>query len=384
MNSREPKEIIPEDKLTMEDSDRITNENLLISVSLDLLYDGMIVQDDIYDSKRELKLINSGNTLDELQIERIRRLNSGSSTIYVTGRTKKAIEEKRPNNVEIKTRQKVEDSTGYTKTKNETHKYLEDIIIEKNVRLESLEVVAHELKKQLEEIPQDVVIFLINAMAPIDEYLQRHSVNVGMLNGLIGRWLGMTGADVDRLVLIGLLHDTGKIMIPPKILNAPRKLTVIEYEIIKTHSDHTYELLDEFPEDIRVAASCHHERLNGLGYNKQLKCSEIMLESRITAISDTYDAIVAQRAYQGAQSPFKALSILKELSNDQLDGEVISLFTDNIIKDLIGKPVKMSDGTVGIIRESDHNNIEYPSVELSGRTYKTDENLFCTSMYCDE
>ena len=384
MDLRELKEKVLEDTPATEDADTSINENLLTAISLDLLYDGMIVQDDIYDSTRERKLINNGSTLDEYQIERIRRLNSGSGTIYVTGRTKKAMETKRPNNVDIEVRREVEDSTGYTETKNVTQKYLEEIAVEKKVDMESLEVVAHELKKQLEEIPQDVVVFLINAMAPVDEYLQRHSVNVSMLNGLIARWMGMASADVDRLVLIGLLHDTGKIMIPPKVLNAPRKLTLLEYEIIKKHVDHTYELLNDFSDDIRMAACSHHERLDGLGYNNKLRGSEILLEARITSISDTYDAIVAQRAYQGAQSPFKALSILDKLSNTQLDGDIIRLFIENITKDLIGKPVMMSDGTIGIIREPDYDDIEYPRVELSGRILKTDENLYCTSMYNDE
>ena len=365
-------------------ADKNINENLLISVPIDLLYDGMVVQDDIYDSGGDRKLINSGNTLDDQQIDRIKRLNSGHSTIYVTGRTHKAMLSKRPKNANIEVRQEVEDSTGYTQAKDETLKRLEEIAGNKNVDIDSLQAVSQDLNKQLEEMPQDIVMFLINAMAPIDEYLQRHCVNVGLLNGLAGRWLDLPQADIDRLSLIGLLHDTGKIMIPPKILNAPRKLTTVEYEIIKTHANHTYDLLFEFPKDIRIAASTHHERCNGTGYNKKLKKDDIMLEARITAVSDTYDALVARRAYQGPQSPFSALALLERLSEHELDSEIVRVFLENIPKDLVGKPVMMSDGTIGIVREYDLEDIAHPMVEHNGKVIKTDENMFCESMFSDD
>jgi len=358
--------------------------DLMISVPIDLLYDGMIVQDDIYDSSGDRKIISSGNRIDELQIERIKRLNSGNSTIVVTGRTHQTMLSKRPNNVEIEVRREIEESTGYTGTVDETFKRLEEIANNKNIDIESLQDVTTGLTEQLNTMPQDVVMFLINAMAPVDEYLQRHCVNVGMLNGLCGRWLGMSDTEIERLVTIGLIHDTGKIVIPPKILNAPRKLTTVEYEVIKTHTGHTYDLLSGFPEDIRIAASSHHERLNGTGYNKKLTNNAIPIEARITAVADTYDAIVARRAYQGPQSPFNALALLKKLSGSELDSDVVRVFIENIPQDLIGKPVMMSNGTIGIIRDFDIDDIGYPKIELSGRTIKCSEKLYCESMFSDD
>jgi len=367
-----------------EEADKNINENLLISVSADLLYEGMVVQDDIYDASGDRKLINSGSTLDELQIERIKRLNSGSNTIYVTGRTQNAMMSKRPNNVVIEVRHEIENSTGYTKNKDEAFECLQEIAGKKNVTMESLAEISNNLTDHLEATPQDVVLLLINALAPANEYLQRHCLNVGILNGLVGRWMGMPDRDIDNLVLIGLLHDTGMIKIPQKIPDAPRKLTVTEYEVIKTHVNHTYDLLSELPEDIRIAACSHHERLNGTGYNYKLKNDDIILNARITAVSDTYDAVVSQRAFKEPQSPFNALALLKELSNTELDRKIVNAFIENIPKDLVGKPVMMSDGTIGIVREYDPDDIGYPMVELGGRTVKTNEKLFCKSIFSDD
>ena len=374
---------MPDDKNQSSEENNNVTDNDLIVVSIDLLYDGMVVQDDIYDEGGDRLLVKNGNTLDEQQIERIKRLNSGGSKIYVTKRTHSAMLSKRPN-VKIEVRQELEESSGYAKIKDETFKRLESIANDGTVDAESLKSVSYELSGQVKTIPQDVVTFMINTIAPVDEYLQRHSVNVGMLNGLTGRWLGMAEADIDRLVMVGLLHDCGKVYIPAKILNAPRKITMVEYEVIKTHTKHSYDLLTGFPEDIRLAASCHHERINGTGYARKLKMNDIPLEARITAVSDTYDAFVSRRVYQDAQSPFNALALLKKLSVNELDPEIVRVFFENIPKDLVNKPVMMSNGTIGVIREYDPDDIGHPMVELSGRVIKCDNELYCVSMFNDD
>jgi len=374
---------LSEDKNPSPGDNESFSSGRLIAVSIDLLYDGMPVHDDIYDASGERLLVKSGNTIEALQIERIKRLNSGSSQIYVTERTKQNMLFKRPN-IDIAVRHEVEESTGYANIKDETLKCLDEISGDKPVNKESLENISNDLSEQIKTMPQDVLMFLINTMAPADEYLQRHSVNVGLLNGLAGRWLGMTETEIEKLVLVGLLHDCGKTILPAKILNAPRKLTMVEYEVIKTHTTHTYELLSGFPEDIRLAASCHHERTNGAGYARKMQKNDIPREARITAVSDTYDAFVSRRVYQKAQSPFNALALLKKLSSNELDPEVTAVFYENIPKDLINKPVTMSNGTIGIIREYDPEDISHPKVELSGKVIKCNSDLYCVSMFNDD
>jgi len=359
------------------------NESSLVAVSIDLLYDGMSVKDDIYDSTRDRMLVSRGNTLDERRIEQIRRMNSGKDTIYVTGRTHKYIMLQRPD-IEIESRHEVEESTGYAKTKEDTFELLEEMAGNKTIDMESMHVVSDDLSKQLESTPQPVIISLINAMAPVDEYLQRHCVNVSLLNGLIGRWLELPEPDINNLILVGLLHDCGKTLIPPQILNRPRKLTVVEYEVIKNHAPFAYDLLHEFPELVRLVTSSHHERMDGTGYSKKLVNDDILLGARITAVSDTYDAMTAQRAYQKAKSPFWALAQIKGLSPSQLDGNIVRIFLDNMPGELLNKPIMMSNGTVGIVREYDREDIEFPIVDLGGRVLKCNENLYPVNMLNDD
>ena len=359
------------------------NENNLIAVSIDFLYAGMSVKDDIYDSTKDRLIASRGNTLDEGQIEQIRRLNSGKDTIYITGRTHKYIMLQRPD-FNIESRNEVEESTGYAKTKDDTFELLEEMAKTKAINMESMNAVSDDLSKRLESTPQPVIISLINAMAPVDEYLQRHCVNVSLLNGLIGRWMKLPESDINNLILIGLLHDCGKTLVPPQILNRPRRLTVVEYEIIKNHVVFTYDLLFEFPELVRLATSSHHERIDGKGYAKRLAGNNILFEARITAVSDTYDAMTAQRAYQKPKSPFRSLAQLKELSPNQLDGDIVRIFLENMPGELLNKPIMMSDGTIGIVREYDLDDIEFPMVELGGRIFKCNENLYPVNMFSED
>ena len=134
---------------------------------------------------------------------------------------------------------------------------------------------------------------------------------------------------------------------------------------------------------IHITSQCL-ERVDGTGYSKKLSNDDILLEARITAISDTYDAMTAQRAYQKPQSPFRALAQLKKLSLSQLNDDIVRIFLDNMPSELLNKPIMMSDGTVGIVREYDHEDIEFPMVDVGGRILKCNENLFPLNMFSDD
>jgi HD-GYP domain-containing protein (c-di-GMP phosphodiesterase class II) len=357
-----------------------TSESNLLSVSISLLYDGMYVQDDIYDFDYRL-LIKSDNTLSSSQIERIKNLNSGRDTIYVTGRTRKAMLSKKPSDLEVDSLKELEESTGYAEVKDTTFEILSKISNDKVIDQDSLQSVSNDLSRKLDETSPTVIMALINALAPVDEYLQRHCVNVSMLNGMLGKWMGLSKAEVDTLVLIGLLHDCGKALIPHSILNEHRRLTIVEFEVIKTHPIRSYELLSDFPEDIRRAALHHHEKMNGTGYPNKLEGENIPIESRVTTISDIYDALVAQRAYKEPRSPFSVLALLKRIAGNELDRRLVNIFIQNMPKELMDKQVVLSNGSVAYVRDIDMDDIEYPVVAQFGEEIKTNANLYCTSMY---
>ena len=280
--------------------------------------------------------------------------------------------------------QHLEETTNYGNIKDETFKLLREISQEKAMPQEALRSISDEISSRFEQISASTILSLINALAPVDEYLQRHCVNVSLLNGLIGTWLGLSKMEVDNLVLIGLLHDCGKALIPHSVLMAPRKLTIVEFEVMKMHASNSFDLLVEFPDPVRHAARSHHERLGGFGYPDRLADDDIPFQSRVTAISDIYDAMVSQRAYKRPMSPFTIMATLDGMKSSELDSELVDTFIAYIPLELIGKHALMSDGSVGVVRSFDRADPEYPMIEINGQIIKTSKELYCTSMYLDD
>jgi len=284
------------------------------------------------------------------------------------------------NEMELRRVQRERD-TGYTTNTKETVEMLISISNNKSIERDLLNTAAVGVTQKLTETDPSIILSLVNALAPVDEYLQRHCVNTALLNGLIGKWMGLPKDEVNQLSLIGLLHDCGKTLVPPSILGEQRRLTLAEFEVIKTHPGHTYDLLHDFAEEIRVAARGHHEKMNGIGYPDKLVGDAIPIEARITAIADIFDALVAQRAYKDARSPFSAMALIKKLSGTELDARIVEVFLKNMPSELIGKQVLLSDGQVAIIKEIDYDDIEFPFVGLYGKETKTNPGWFCKAMY---
>jgi putative nucleotidyltransferase with HDIG domain len=122
-----------------------------------------------------------------------------------------------------------------------------------------------------------------------DEYTSEHCLNVCINAIAFGRNLGMVEEELQELGLCGLLHDIGKMKIPPEILNKPDKLTPEEFNIMKRHTVYGRNLLmsgnKATPKAVDVAWN-HHESLDGSGYPRGLNETGISQYARIVAIVD--------------------------------------------------------------------------------------------------
>ena len=352
-------------------------------MSVRLLYDGMHVADDIYDAGSARLLAKAGTVLSTRLIEAIKNHNNHKDIIYVSA-TVQAAMIKNECNVEVAERKQLEKETGYSEATDKVFETLNDLTQTKEIKEDKIKDVAEELSYRVENTSPSVIVTLVSAMAPVDEYLQRHCVNLSLLNGLYGKWSGLSKSKIDNLILIGLLHDCGKALIPPQILKAPRKLTISEFEVIKMHARYTYDLLEDFPEEIRLAASCHHEKMDGSGYPRGLRNDEIPFESKVTTITDVYDAAISRRSYKRESSPFHVLSILKSYLAGGFDPKFVDFFVYNMAKELVDKPMEMTDGSIGITRFYELDKIEFPTVEINGAMVKTNENFHCVSLFTTE
>ena len=344
------------------------------ATSISSLCPGTLTKEDIYAFDLTLLLVERGTFLDEEKLARLKNLNGKKDLIYTIthdNSLENRIDEER---------QKLEQETGYANLINETVGLFAGITTDKTVEHKAIKSMSYELSSRLEVTSPATILSLVNALAPVDEYLQRHSINTSLLNGLMGKWLGLTKSTIDRLVLIGLLHDCGKALMPPSILGARRQLTGAEFEVIKMHTIRSYELLSAFPEAIRRAARNHHEKVNGTGYPDRLRLNDIPIESRITALSDIYDAMVSRRSYKEPRSPFSIMALLMKLGGEELDTKLVNLFIKHMPFELVGKQVMLSDGRVGVVFSCDIYNIEYPVVSVDGKDIETNQDLYCTYM----
>lgn len=133
-----------------------------------------------------------------------------------------------------------------------------------------------------------------------DPYTSGHQQRVARLSVAIARRLGWDEGRIEGLRLGALLHDIGKIYVPAEILNRPGLLSDEEMAIIRTHPGIGGEILKDtdFPWPIREMVEQHHERIDGSGYPKGLKGSEILEEAKVIAVADVVEAIAAHRPYR--------------------------------------------------------------------------------------
>jgi HD-GYP domain-containing protein (c-di-GMP phosphodiesterase class II) len=133
-----------------------------------------------------------------------------------------------------------------------------------------------------------------------DPYTAGHQQRVSDLARSIAIEMGLSADQRDFIRTASAIHDIGKISIPAEILSKPTKLTDLEFNLIKTHSQSGYDILKdiEFPWPVADVVLQHHERMDGSGYPQGLKGNDILLEARIMAVADVVEAIASHRPYR--------------------------------------------------------------------------------------
>ena len=153
-----------------------------------------------------------------------------------------------------------------------------------------------------------------------------HSERVADMTASIAERLGLDDASIRSLRRAALLHDIGKLGVPNRILDKPAALTANEWEIVKAHPRHTFEILERIPGfgGLAFEASLHHERMDGRGYHRGVPGRELPVGARIMAVADVYDALSADRPYRAGMPLDRVLGILKEDAGTALCGDCVS------------------------------------------------------------
>jgi putative nucleotidyltransferase with HDIG domain len=163
-----------------------------------------------------------------------------------------------------------------------------------------------------------------------DRYTQGHCERVADRACALASAVGFDDRTLLWFRMGALLHDVGKIDVPPEILNKPGPLTPGERAIMERHPDAGVKLIEdlEFPWDIRPMVRHHHEAWDGSGYPARLAGEDIPLSARILCVADVYDALVTDRPYRTAYSHDQTLRIMQADAGHIFDPTLFSVFRE--------------------------------------------------------
>ena len=170
-----------------------------------------------------------------------------------------------------------------------------------------------------------------------DPYTAGHQQRVGDLSAEVGRRLGLGDDRIEGLRIAGYLHDVGKIAVPTEILTRTGGLSDPERALVEQHSRQGHDVLVPVPFGWPIAqvALQHHERLDGSGYPQGLRGDEILLDARIVAVADVFNAMTSERPYREAGSIDAAVEVLSAGAGTHFDSAVVHAMLE-IIADSAG------------------------------------------------
>ena len=179
--------------------------------------------------------------------------------------------------------------------------------------------------KKLRTAMESIVEALVLAIEKKDPYTSGHQKRVATLANAIAKEMGLPQDEIDGVRMAAMLHDIGKNAIPGQILSKPAKLTKLEMEMIKEHSQIGYDILKgiEFPWPVAQVVLQHHERIDGSGYPQGLLGDEIYLGAKILGVADVVEAMASHRPYRAALGLDKAMEEISKHRGVLYDPDVV-------------------------------------------------------------
>jgi len=176
------------------------------------------------------------------------------------------------------------------------------------------------------------IAMVLQALYEKNQREEEHSSRVSKLCAFIGTAMKLDSEAINKLRIIGLVHDIGKIGIDDAILNKPARLNPEEFEVMKKHSEIGFRILSAYQQTAEIAyyVLSHHEFLDGHGYPNGIKGDSIPLFTRILSVADSFDAMTRKRPYSAAKSPQEAIAELKRCAGTQFDSQAVDALAEHL------------------------------------------------------
>ena len=226
----------------------------------------------------------------------------------------------------------------------------QDIISNKRISIEDTKIVTQDVVNSMVRNPD--AMMWVTRLRIQDEVTYGHGLQVAVYLVALGRHLGLPRDLLDSLCTVGLLLDIGKIKISKTLLQKKGRLTSDEFEVIKSHVQHSIDILKDTPglhPDILQGITQHHERENGSGYPAGLSGNEISLFGRMAAIVDSFSALTNPRSYAEIVPAYEALQTLSIFNSDLYQPSMVEQFIQAIGVFPVGSMVELSSGEVAIV-----------------------------------
>ncbi len=324
-------------------------------VSVDKLEPGLVVSENIYTLDDRL-VLPKGTVLDDKDIERIRA--HSLYNIFVE-------EEKKP--VVQKTSVSTSSDLSYSEKLRNTEEFIrfkqhiEDNAdkLEESFRLLANNSIPLDVDKLTEPVyhlfveaggTAGVFDMLHNLRDNSDE-VYMHSLNVSLISNTLATWMRLPEEKIQLATAAGLLHDIGKVLMPPELLEKNKQLTDYEQRIMNEHVVKGYELVKDKDIDVHIknAIIMHHERRDGSGFPFHLKNEQIDEVASIVAVADVYDSLTSRKKYREPICPFYVIQQFENEGLDKYEPNAILTFLGNIVNTFIANRVMLSNGLTGEI-----------------------------------
>jgi HD-GYP domain-containing protein (c-di-GMP phosphodiesterase class II) len=330
---------------------------------------GEVIGEDVIDIRTGTILCNKGHIITGESLGWLDKFIC--SDIYIQ------IEEEAPQNISWNRVWNVDEKSTkvYTQNTKKLQNVFEQVKNNGNIKKQEVEEVRETFFQELNT--NHNIMGCVNKVKTIDEYTYIHSMNVGMLSVLIGKWMKLDEKTLEKLFLTGILHDLGKYKVDLEVLNKRGRLTPKEYELVRAHVQYSYEMVKEMEgidDEIIRGVHEHHERIDGSGYPQGLKGDEISLFGKILSIADTYDAMISERVYKAKHTPFFVMETLIKEGIDKLDTSILLTFLKNIAEYYVGVQVKLNDGRAGEVVFIHPHSIHTPIVKVGDEYIDLEKN----------
>ncbi|MBO4457477.1 MAG: HD domain-containing protein [Butyrivibrio sp.] len=344
-------------------------------VSVEKLVPGLVVSENIYTIDDRLVLAK-GTVLDEKDILRIK--SHSLYNIFVeddkpaSPDTKKEVS---PDSL-LSYSEKLKNSEGFLKFKQdieEKAKKMEEtfkMIVNDSAPLDIDKLTEPVYHLFVEAGGTSGVFDMLHNLRDNSDAVYMHSLNVSLISNTLATWMKLSEENIQVATAGGLLHDIGKMLMSPEIVNKKAPLTEYEERAMRDHVTKGYELIKDQDIDQRIknCVLMHHEFRDGSGYPLHVKGDQIDTIVSIVSVANIYDEMTSRRSYRAPICPFAVIAQFEEEGIEKFVPDVIMTFLRNISNTFIANRVMLNSGQTGEIIFVNPDHLSRPIVKC-GENY---------------